>query len=385
MIINFDKLKTELFKGNDIEVTADGTPTKSKLKIFSSIFDTYKNQYSNRMQYMPGDDALYQASIFSARQVLPNLIANELVGIQPISGPIGQIHTLRTIQSIPTDIMFYPPNNINVGDDELPPAPIIDHKLYGMSVPKFNFGSLSIQVLCEIVQTSVKKRIYTQLQDISNNCYELLNTISNNIIYDTNETLLSKLRNIGSNNKKLFDLALVRTASAGVSLLDNSTFEFKLRYILCCAIRRECNSIAAKTRRGRGNKVVLNRLSWEILKDYTKVTKYVAYEDDKVCYVGKIDNNIDLYLDPFASDITPILILYKGSGEMDSCGIYSPYIPVMINQYNDFATQTKNVEVSMIDEILTISNSANCISNAESYVSLIEISQDVIDIYSNMK
>lgn len=40
-----------------------------------------------------GDDRILISLI---RQTLPNVIANDIIGVQPMTGPVGQIHTLRT-------------------------------------------------------------------------------------------------------------------------------------------------------------------------------------------------------------------------------------------------------------------------------------------------
>ena len=60
------------------------------------------------------------------RRVMPTVIANELVGVQPMTGPVGQIHTLRVRYAESNDNATAGENDVTAGDEALSPFKIAE-------------------------------------------------------------------------------------------------------------------------------------------------------------------------------------------------------------------------------------------------------------------
>jgi len=98
-------------------------------------------------------------------------------------------------------------------------------------------------------------------------------------------------------------------------------------------IQRTANDIAMDTRRGVGNFVVMSPVTWSRIVDYVKdIASFISTEDigkmSGLLHVGTMNSTIKIYVDLFGDDET-ILVGYKGSSEIDGGYIWSPYIMIV--------------------------------------------------------
>ncbi|QGZ16159.1 major capsid protein [Vibrio phage vB_VchM_Kuja] len=109
----------------------------------------------------------------------------------------------------------------------------------------------------------------------------------------------------------------------------------KWKYLLYI-LDLEANMIAKETRRGKGNKVlcspnVASALVMAGMLDYA--TALAAQANLKVdvtsqVYAGKLANGMDVFIDPYAGAIDYITIAFKGASQLDAGAFIAPYIPV---------------------------------------------------------
>ena len=107
-------------------------------------------------------------------------------------------------------------------------------------------------------------------------------------------------------------------------------------------IELEANAIAKRTRRGKGNKMitssnVASAMMLTGMLDFSPalaVQGDMAVDDTGQTYVGKLANGVDVYIDPWA-ELDYFTIGYKGQGELDAGAIFCPYIPVEMYRAND--------------------------------------------------
>ena len=102
---------------------------------------------------------------------------------------------------------------------------------------------------------------------------------------------------------------------------------------LSVLINRQANLIAARTRRGSGNWVVVSPTALTILQSATssafaRTTEGVFEAPTNTKFVGTLNNQLKVYVDAYAPDSAPVLIGYKGPGEIDSAAYYCPYVPL---------------------------------------------------------
>lgn len=97
--------KTALLEGRDVERNQDGSINTSKRKVLETVLENTRLDLLSRAKLFEsgtaggttsGNIASLNKVIFPIiRRVMPTVIANEIIGVQPMQGPIAQIHTLR--------------------------------------------------------------------------------------------------------------------------------------------------------------------------------------------------------------------------------------------------------------------------------------------------
>ena len=114
----------------------------------------------------------------------------------------------------------------------------------------------------------------------------------------------------------------------------STTFVGDAHAALAVLINRAANLIAARTRRGAGNYVVVSPTMLTVLQSATtsafaRTTEGSFEAPTNTKFVATLNNTMKVFVDQYASDATPILVGYKGDGEMDAAAFYCPYIPLM--------------------------------------------------------
>ena len=319
------------------------------------------------------------------RRVMPTVIANEIVGVQPMTGPVGQIHTLRVRYS---DTVNAGANGATAGEEALSPFKIAT----SYSGDEANPGAanstaalegaagnqLSIQILKQTVEAKTRKLsarwTFEAAQDAQSQHgidveAEIMAALAQEIPAEIDQEVLTSLRDLAGTVETYDQAAVSGTA----------TFVGDEHAALAVQINRTANLIAQRTRRGAGNFAVVSPFALTILQSATtsafaRTTEGSFEAPTNTKMVGTSNNAMKVYVDSYASDATPVLVGYKGSSESDAAAFYCPYIPLMSSGVVlDPSTFEPVVSFMTRYGYVELSNTASSLGNAADYLSLIDL------------
>ena len=318
------------------------------------------------------------------RRVMPTVIANELVGVQPMTGPVGQIHTLRVRYSDSSD-------GNEVGEEALSPFKIAsaysgnatDATPKGSATAALEGAAgkrLSIQILKQTVEAKTRKLSARWTFEAAQDAQaqqgidieaEIMAALAQEITAEIDQEVLASLRALaGATNQQAYD----QTAVSGTA-----TFVGDEHAALAVMINRVANTIAQRTRRGAGNYAVVSPHALTVLQSATtsafaRTTEGTFEAPTNTKMVGTLNSAMKVYVDSYAADNTAVLVGYKGSSESDAPAFYCPYIPLMssgvvldpesFEPVVSFMTRYGYVELS---------NTASSLGNAADYLGTVTI------------
>jgi hypothetical protein len=273
------------------------------------------------------------------RRVMPTVIANEIVGVQPMTGPVSQIHTLRVRYS--DAVNSTSGTDTTAGDEALSPFKIataysgaLDDKAAATAALEGLPGNkLSIQILKQAVEAKSRKLSARWTFEAAQDAQaqqgidieaEIMAALAQEITAEIDQEILASLRALASDEEAYDQAAVSGTA----------TFVGDEHAALAVLINRTANKIAQRTRRGAGNWAVVSPQALTILQSATtsafaRSTEGTFEAPTNTKFVGTLNNAMRVYVDAYASDNTSVLVGYKGSSEADAAAFYCPYIPLM--------------------------------------------------------
>jgi hypothetical protein len=315
---------------------------------------------------------------------MPTVIANELVGVQPMTGPVGQIHTLRVRYSDGN-------NGATAGEEALSPFKIAlgySGDEAGSDAGRANAtaaleGSagnrLSIQILKQTVEAKTRKLsarwTFESAQDAQAQHgidvdAEIMAALAQEITAEIDQEILASLRSLAATEEAYNQAAVSGTA----------TFVGDEHAALAVLINRVANKIAQRTRRGAGNWAVVSPYALTILQSATtsafaRTTEGSFEAPTNTKLVGTLNNAMKVYVDSYAADTKPVLIGYKGSSESDAAAFYCPYIPLMSSGVVlDPSTFEPTVSFMTRYGYVELNNTASSLGNAADYLGEVTIS-----------
>ena len=318
------------------------------------------------------------------RRVMPTVIANELVGVQPMTGPVGQIHTLRVRYSDTAD-------DAVAGDEALSPFKIAigysgdeagsdAGKAKGTSLAEGTAGNkLSIQILKQTVEAKTRKLsarwTFESAQDAQSQHgidieAEIMAALAQEITAEIDQEVLASLRTLSGTAVETYDQAAVS---------GTATFVGDEHAALAVQINRAANLIAQRTRRGAGNYAVVSPFALTVLQSATtsafaRTTEGSFEAPTNTKFVGTLNNAMKVYVDTYAGDGTAVLVGYKGSSESDAPAFYCPYIPLMSSGVvMDPSTFEPVVSFMTRYGYVELSNTASSLGNAGDYLANVAI------------
>jgi len=308
------------------------------------------------------------------RRVMPTVIANDLVGVQPMTGPVGQIHTLRVRYSQTA-------NGATAGEEALSPFKIAE-AYSGNSNGKADAtaalegaagNKLSIQILKQTVEAKTRKLsarwTFESAQDAQSMHgidveAEIMAALAQEITAEIDQEVLASLRSLAGTYETYNQAAVSGTA----------TFVGDEHAALAVQINRVANLIAQRTRRGAGNWAVVSPFALTILQSATtsafaRTTEGTFEAPTNTKMVGTLNNAMKVYVDSYAADNTSVLVGYKGSSESDAAAFYCPYIPLMSSGVV-LDPDTFEPVVSFMTRYgyVELSNTASSLGNAADYL-----------------
>ena len=317
------------------------------------------------------------------RRVMPTVIANELVGVQPMTGPVGQIHTLRVRYADDG-------NNVTAGEEALSPFKIAAAYSGGNvdATPKAattaalegNAGKrLSIQILKQTVEAKTRKLSARWTFEAAQDAQaqqgidieaEIMAALAQEITAEIDQEVLTSLRTLAGSAVLTYD----QSAVSGTA-----TFVGDEHAALAVQINRVANLIAQRTRRGAGNFAVVSPFALTILQSATtsafaRTTEGTFEAPTNTKFVGTLNSAMRVYVDGYAADSTDVLVGYKGSSESDAAAFYCPYIPLMSSGVVlDPATFEPVVSFMTRYGYVELSNTASSLGNAADYLGKVAI------------
>jgi hypothetical protein len=318
------------------------------------------------------------------RRSMPNLIAYDLCGVQPMNGPTGLIFAMRskyTSQNSANEAFFdeadtrfsaqnatntLPSGNVGFGTTAAQGTPSTGNnpgllnntppEAYNVSTgmntgdseglgdgDAFNEMAFSIEKVTVTAKSRALKAEYSLelAQDLKaihglNAEAELANILSTEILAEINREVIRTIYKIAKPG------AQANTATTGTFDLDvdsNGRWSVEKFKGLIFQIERDANAIAQQTRRGKGNMIlcsadVASALAMAGVLDYTPaLNANLNVDDTGNTFAGVLQGKYKVYIDPYSANVAPnqfYVVGYKGSSPYDAGLFYCPYVPLQM-------------------------------------------------------
>ena len=324
------------------------------------------------------------------RRVMPTVIANEIVGVQPMQGPVGQIHTLRVRYADTVTSTASSPFDTDTvaGDEALSPFKIATAYSGSTTTGKADTTAakegtggqqLSIQILKQPVEAKTRKLqarwTFEAAQDAQSMHgidveAEVMAALAQEITAEIDQEILGSLRSLAATEETFNQAAVSGTA----------TYVGDEHAALAVLINRTANKIAQRTRRGAGNYAVVSPEALTVLQSastsaFARTTEGTFEAPTNTKFVGTLNGAMRVYVDSYAADSTAVLVGYKGSSETDAAAFYCPYVPLMSSgTVLDPSTFEPVVSFMTRYGYVELSNTASSLGNAGDYVGEVAMS-----------
>jgi len=320
------------------------------------------------------------------RRVMPTVIANELLGVQPMTGPVGQIHTLRVRYSDSVnangDVV-----GVTAGEEALSPFKIAEQYSGANTGKAASTAALegvagkrmSIQILKQTVEAKTRKLSARWTFEAAQDAQaqqgidieaEIMAALAQEITAEIDQEILASLNSLAGAAALTYNQAQVS---------GTATFVGDEHAALAVQINRVANIIAQRTRRGAGNWAVVSPFTLTILQSATtsafaRTTEGTFEAPTNTKFVGTLNGAMKIYVNTYAQDSADILIGYKGTSESDAAAFYCPYIPLMSSGVVLDPTTFEPV-VSFMTRYgyVELSNTASSLGNAADYLGKVGI------------
>jgi hypothetical protein len=327
------------------------------------------------------------------RRVMPTVIANELVGVQPMTGPVGQIHTLRVRYAQSLTDTSTAATSVTAGQEALSPFTIAT--AYS-TVPQgttstnaYTGGNtstlegtggkqISVQILKQAVEAKTRKLqarwTFESAQDAQamhgiDVEAEIMAALAQEITAEIDQEILLSLSTLAATEYTYNQATVSGTA----------TFVGDEHAALAVLINRVANLIAQRTRRGAGNWCVVSPASLTVLQSATtsafaRTTEGTFEAPTNTKFVGTLNGAMRVFVNSYASDTASVLVGYKGTSEADAAAFYCPYIPLMSSGVVlDPSTFEPVVSFMTRYGFVELTNTASSFGNAADYVGEIAV------------
>ena len=328
------------------------------------------------------------------RRVMPTVIANELVGVQPMTGPVGQIHTLRVRYAQSLTDTSAAATSVTAGQEALSPftiATAYSTVPQGTSTATNYTGGntatmegtggkqISVQILKQAVEARTRKLqarwTFESAQDAQamhgiDVEAEIMAALAQEITAEIDQEILLSLRSLAATEFTYNQATVSGTA----------TFVGDEHAALAVLVNRVANLIAQRTRRGAGNYAVVSSAALTVLQSATtsafaRTTEGTFEAPTNTKFVGTLNGAMRVFVDSYAADTQSVLVGYKGSSEADAPAFYCPYIPLMSSGVVlDPSTFEPVVSFMTRYGYIELTNTASSFGNAGDYVGEIAVS-----------
>jgi hypothetical protein len=329
------------------------------------------------------------------RRVMPTVIANELVGVQPMTGPVGQIHTLRVRYANSLTDNSAAGTSVTAGQEALSPFTIataystMPYAAGAQTATAYTGNNtatmegtggkqISVQILKQAVEAKTRKLqarwTFESAQDAQamhgiDVEAEIMAALAQEITAEIDQEILLSLSTLAATEYTYNQATVSGTA----------TFVGDEHAALAVLINRVANLIAQRTRRGAGNWAVVSPASLTVLQSATtsafaRTTEGTFEAPTNTKFVGTLNGAMRVFVNSYAQDTASVLVGYKGTSEADAAAFYCPYIPLMSSGVVLDPTTFEPV-VSFMTRygFVELTNTASSFGNAADYVGEIAV------------
>ena len=318
------------------------------------------------------------------RRAMPNLIAYDICGVQPMTGPTGLIFAMRArhlsmdgeealvdeTTAAAANGFFGDFSNQNaagtigggdIGASESNPAALNDSPTAGdyafatgmttaqsealgdsatnaFAEMSFSIDKSTVTAVSRALKAEYSMELAQDLKAIHglDAETELANILSTEILAEINREVVRSIYNTAVKG------AAINTTTAGIFDLDtdsNGRWSVEKFKGLMFAIERDANAIGQQTRRGKGNMVVCSAdvasaLQMAGVLDYTPaLNNNLNVDDTQTTFAGIMNGRYKVYVDPYSANVAAsqyYVVGYKGTSPYDAGLFYCPYVPLQM-------------------------------------------------------
>lgn len=377
---NLSPIKGDIRRETTCQVLENTLSEMSQADVFGSNQTLTEAGSDSAPGSLSGGIGVYDPVIITlVRRTIPNLIAYDVCGVQPMTGPTGLIFALvpqygaqsNTQTANTNNAFYYEPNTgfsglqgavganaTAMGGQHVGTVPSANLAAYNYSeamqtATAENLGttagndfaqmSVSIARVTATAQSRALKSEYSleMAQDLKaihglDAETELANILAVELLAEINREIIRTI-NLSA-LQGAATTAVPGTFDCDVDSAGRWSVEkyMGLRYQL----QRECNAIAKATRRGRGNIVicssdVASALQMSRVLDFSPAAQAadagntLRPDDTGPTFVGTIDGTIRVFVDPYTTG-DYVTTGYRGQMIMDAGLIYAPYVPLQM-------------------------------------------------------
>ena len=299
------------------------------------------------------------------RRAMPNLMAYDVCGVQPMTGPTGLIFAMKSKYGNQggTEALF---NEADTGfAGSTTGSAVVSHAgsnpvdgtyTTGLGISTedaeqlgdtYGFGEMAFSIEKTTVSAKTRglKAQYTVelAQDLKavhglEAEGELSNILSQEILFEINREVIRTIYNAAKTGAATGSTTTFGTFDCDVDA--NGRWSVERFKGLLFQIERDCNAIAQETRRGKGNFIVVSAdvasaLSMAGILDYTPALSVSLNVDDTGnTFAGVLNGKIRVYVDPYSANLNTAsqfyVAGYKGTNPYDAGMFYCPYVPLQM-------------------------------------------------------
>ncbi len=308
------------------------------------------------------------------RRAMPNLIAYDICGVQPMTGPTGLIFAMRsrsvsqtgaealvneadsgisnddaagdltssamtgsnpaTLNDSPSAGTYLSPGGMSTAQGEA----LGDAAANAFAEMAFSIEKQTVTAKSRALKAEYSMELAQDLKAIHglDAETELANILSAEILAEINREVVRTIYIVAKKG------AQINTTTAGIFDLDtdsNGRWSVEKFKGLLFAIERDANAVGQQTRRGKGNIIicsadVASALQMAGVLDYTPALNSNLNVDDTAnTFAGTLNGRYKVYVDPYAANVAAsqyYVVGYKGSSPYDAGLFYCPYVPLQM-------------------------------------------------------
>jgi len=318
------------------------------------------------------------------RRSLPNLMAYDVAGVQPMTGPTGLIFAMKSRYSTQsgTEALFneadtgFGGTGSHAGSNPVDGNPFTTGTGVSTAVAEamgstggtaFSEMAFSIEKTTVTAKSRAMKAEYTVelAQDLKaihglDAEGELANILSQEILFEMNREVIRTIYTVAKPGA-------ASTAVAGTFDLDvdsNGRWSVERFKGLMFQIERDANVIAQQTRRGKGNVIicssdVASALAMTGKLDYgTNLKNDLQVDDTGNTFAGVLNGRFKVFIDPYSANTNAAsqfaVVGYKGPTPYDAGIFYCPYVPLQLVRAVDPNTFQPKIGFNHLNIGLTI-------------------------------